>query len=287
MGLLGRRHSIRVGIDYRQVKSPLEPPNVEPYAFFSTPTQILNGSPLLPYVFRFLPATPVLNQLAVFVQDEWRLHPRLNLSLGLRWEVDPPPTEAAWQRCVYTAWEYQRSQLSEVAPQGTPLWKTPWFNFAPRLGAAWSVHNQPGSQTVIRFGGGAFFDSLEEIATLGYDYLGFSASKLWPGATIPFTVNQLDIPITANPPYTSTAIVAFPTHLQLPYTLEWNVSLQQGIGQNQSVTLSYVAAEGRRLIGLQQLYLDGLQSRNLAPSIISRPALLRTIKPFNCNINVP
>jgi hypothetical protein len=256
VSLLGRRHSISLGVDYRHVKSPLQPPNVEPYAFFSTPTQTLNGSPLLPYVFRFLPATPVLNQLAVFVQDEWRVHPRLNLSLGLRWEVDPPPTEQHGNDAYTLLGNINDPTSLTVAPQGTPLWKTPWFNFAPRIGAAWAVHNQPGLQTVIRFGGGAFFDSLEEIATLGYDYLGFSASKLWPGATIPFTVNQLDIPITADPPYTSTAIVAFPRHLQLPYTLEWNVSLQQGIGQNQSVTLSYVAAEGRRLIGLQQLYLE-------------------------------
>lgn len=29
----------------------------------------------------------------LFAQDELRVHPRLNLSLGLRWEVSPPPTE--------------------------------------------------------------------------------------------------------------------------------------------------------------------------------------------------
>jgi hypothetical protein len=36
--------------------------------------------------------------------------------------------------------------------------------------------------------------------------------------------------------------------LQLPYTLEWNVSVQQAIGRSQAVTMSYVAANGRRLL---------------------------------------
>lgn len=35
---------------------------------------------------------------------------------------------------------------------------------------------------------------------------------------------------------------------ELPYTLQWNVALQQAIGQSQSFTLSYVGAAGRRLL---------------------------------------
>ena len=30
-----------------------------------------------------------------------------------------------------------------LAPKGTPIWKTPWFNFAPRLGIAWTAQSQP------------------------------------------------------------------------------------------------------------------------------------------------
>lgn len=258
VGFLGHSHSIKVGIDYRRVKSPLEPPSIEPYAYFSSTTQILGGAPALPYIFRFLPATPVFNQTAVFVDDQWRLRPSLTLSLGLRWEVDPPPTEEHGDDAYTLLGNINDPSSLSVAPQGTELWKTSWYNFAPRLGAAWSIRNKPNFQTVLRSGGGVFFDSLEDIATVGYDDLGFHATKVATGATIPFTLSQLNVPISVTPPYTSATITAFPKHLQLPYTLEWNVSIQQGMGNHQTVTLSYVGAEGRRLIGLQQRSLTAL-----------------------------
>jgi hypothetical protein len=256
--ILRANHSISVGINYRRIISPLEPPNVEPYALFETTPQILAGKPAAPYVFRFLPSTPVFNEGAAFIQDEWRVHPRLSLSLGLRWDVDPPPTEEHGDDAYTLLGNINVPSSLSVAPRGTPLWKTPWYNFAPRLGAAWSIRTQPGWQTVLRAGGGAFYDTLSQISTIGYDDLGFSNIQVATGATIPYTAAQLNIPVNANPPYTSKVIAASPEHLQQPYTLEWNVSMQQGIGTNQSLTLSYVGSNGRRLIGLQEKSLSAL-----------------------------
>jgi hypothetical protein len=54
-------------------------------------------------------------------------------------------------------------------------------------------------------------------------------------------------------PYTSAIPYAFPAHLQPPYTLQWNVGLQQALGKDTAVTLSYVAASGRRLLQNQLL----------------------------------
>lgn len=252
ISILSRQHVLKFGVDYRHIKSVLAPPNVEPYAVFTTPQQILSAAPASPYVFRFLPATPLFNQTALFAQDEWHVHPKFNLSLGLRWELNPPPTEEHGHDAYTLLGNINNPASLSLAPQGTPLWKTSWYNFAPRLGAAWTAHDQPGRQTVVRLGGGVFFDSANEVATIGYSGLGFRASQLQAGAHIPFTPTQLNIPVTASAPYTSATITAFPAHLQLPYTLQWNASLQQGLGSNQSVTISYVAADGRRLTGLQQ-----------------------------------
>ncbi|MGZ7033023.1 MAG: WD40/YVTN/BNR-like repeat-containing protein, partial [Thermoanaerobaculia bacterium] len=44
-----------------------------------------------------------------------------------------------------------------------PLWPVTYRNFAPRLGAAWRVRK--GGQTVLRAGGGLFYDSSLSIAT--------------------------------------------------------------------------------------------------------------------------
>src|SRR6185437_10887049 len=49
-------------------------------------------------------------------------------------------------------------------------------------------------------------------------------------------------------------------HLQLPYTLQWNVSLEQTLGESQSLTASYVGADGRRLIQKQSENINALNS---------------------------
>src|SRR6185437_11018048 len=252
VGVLAGHHTFKIGVDYRRLKTELMPPDLETYTYFSAPQQVLSGSPIVPYVIRYVSATPVFNETAVFVQDEWRVRPALSLSYGLRWEFDPPPTEQHGNNAYTLHGDISDPASLTLAPRNTPLWQASKYNVAPRFGVAWIVHNRPGGQTVVRAGGGAFFDSLNEVAALGYSGLGFRAMATRSGATLPFTANQLIVPIAIAPPYTAVTITAFPTHLQLPYTLQWNTSLQQSLGPNQSMTISYVAAEGRRLVGLQE-----------------------------------
>jgi hypothetical protein len=50
--------------------------------------------------------------------------------------------------------------------------------------------------------------------------------------------------------------VAFgsPPHLQLPYTLQWNASLEQALGKSQTLTLSYVGSHASRLLQESTFY---------------------------------
>lgn len=255
IGVLLGHHSFKFGVDFRHLKSLLTPPDVEPYGYFSAAQQILSGKPGTPLVLRYAPATPLFNQTGLFAEDEWRASSTVSVSYGVRWDLNPPPTEQHGFDAYTLKGSIDQPSSLTVAPRGTALWKTSWYNFAPRLGIAWIAHHQAGLQTVIRAGGGVFFDSLNEVAAEGYSGLGFRANATATGASIPFTPSQLNVPITVNAPYTAATITAFPTHLQLPYTLQWNVSLQQSFGTNQSLTMSYVGANGRRLIGLQEKLL--------------------------------
>jgi TonB-dependent receptor-like protein len=188
-------------------------------------------------------------QLAVFAQDQWHINSRVNLSFGLRWEIDPPPTEAHGNDAFTLRGNPFDASSLTVDPRGTALWHTPWYNFAPRLGVAWTAHMTPGHETILRAGGGVFFDSPDEVATMGFSQLGFRAFNVLNGATLPFTTAQLNVPITTTAPYTNAVIIAFPPHLQLPYTLEWNAALQQALGNTQSFTLSasyYLGASRQR-----------------------------------------
>lgn len=189
-------------------------------------------------------AEPVFNEASLFIQDEWHVSSRVNLSLGLRWEASPPPKGADGVDAYTLLGSVGSPSSLTLAPRGTPLWKTTWFDLAPQLGVAWVAHNTPGRETVVRTGGGVFFDSRNQIASYGFAGLGFSAASLLENAPPPVTGSQLDFSVAPSAPYTN---FAFPSHLQLPYTLEWNVSIEQPIGKQQALTLSYVGANARRL----------------------------------------
>jgi len=253
------QHQLKLGVDYRRIKSPLIPSSPELFIDFLSPQSILNNKPDIPEILNFEPATPIFNETALFVQDEWRIRPKISLSMGVRWEVNPPPTEERGNDAYTLLGNLDNPASLTLAPQGTSLWKTPWYNFAPRLGLAWTAHDRAGWETVVRTGGGIFFDNANQVASLGYGGgIGFLAYTILSGASIPFTKSQLNVPVSVTPPYTNATIYAFPAHLQQPYTLEWNASIQQALGKAQSLTISYVGANGRRQIGEQELSLGGL-----------------------------
>ena len=245
------KHHIKAGIDYLRIKSPLTPfsPNIE--AIYESENSILTNSADTLIVDKRAAATPIFNEFAAFVQDQWSVTSRLSLSFGLRWEVDPPPTEQHGNDAYTTLGNIDNPSSLSLAPQGTPLWKTGWDNFAPRVGIAWTANDTPGRETVLRTGGGVFFDTANELATQGYGAVGFFADTFSSTAPLPITPDQLTFPLGAVPPYG--AVYAFPSHLQLPYTLEWNASLEQALGKSQAMTISYVGSNGRRLIQEQEL----------------------------------
>lgn len=244
-------HQLKGGLDYRHIKSPLRPYDAAAFTEFLSAKSIINGSPDFALAENAFSSTPVFNETALFIQDEWRVHPRFSLSLGLRWEVNPPPTEQHGDNAYTLLGSISNPSSLSLAPQGTPLYRTTWMNFAPRLGGAWVAHSAEAHETVIRAGGGVFFDTANEVAAGGYSAFGFSTSRVIPGVVLPFTPSELTVPFSVTPPYTSASIYAFPSHLQLPYTLEWNTSIQQAFGKTQALTISYVAANGRRQLEKQ------------------------------------
>jgi len=172
--------------------------------------------------------------------------------------VDPPPHGANGNDAYTLLGNIGEPESLTLAPRGTPLWKTSWFNFAPRVGIAWSVHNRSGWETVVRAGGGVFFDTNNQVASQGFQEFGFSAVAQYFGAPLPANPAQLDFTPSAAAPYTSSPIDAFPAHLQMPYTFQYNLSLQQAIHKTQAITVSYVGATGRRLTAEQELSLAAL-----------------------------
>ena len=77
------------------------------------------------------------DEVAVFVQDSWRVSPRLTLNGGLRWEGGFNPTPEANNDFMLNALEGVTFPLGRtVEPTQIPDQTNQW---APRLGFAWDV----------------------------------------------------------------------------------------------------------------------------------------------------
>jgi len=251
------KHLVKAGVDYRRLISKLSPVAVQVQAAYYTPASALANSGTL-YLSKQLSATPVYNETAAYVQDEWRVRRSLNLSLGLRWEVNPPVGETNGNLPYTLTGSLSNPSSLGFAPRGTSLWNTAWYSFAPRLGVAWTAHDAAGWQTVVRAGGGVFYDTANQIAARGFYSVGFVAYQPLSSASLPVVPSQLAFSPSGYPPYSGTVVYAYPKHLQMPYSLQWNVALEQSLGKSQSLTLNYVAANGRRLLSFQQFSLAAL-----------------------------
>jgi carboxypeptidase family protein len=246
------RHVMKFGVDYRHLTSAGEyqNPYVE-YEFASAGSLQANTADFA-FAQAIATARPYFQNFSAFVQDEWRIGSRLTLSSGLRWEVNPPPG-ASKGNLPYTVQGNSLATLT-LAPQGMALWQTGLHNLAPRLGLAYVLRDSVNFETVVRAGGGVFFDTGQQFGAVGYSGPGFSASNVFfRSLSFPGPLGEVDPPIAnpPSPPYGTT--YAFPRHLQLPYAYQANVSVQQSLGKSQAVSLSYVGGFGRKLLELNQV----------------------------------
>jgi len=253
------RHNFKFGVDYRRTATatPL-PVNYVQAGYFSEAEVLLNNPGIL-RVFRS-PVTmrPVYQNFSAFAQDEWTVSSRLNVSLGVRWELNPAPRDAGGNQ-PYTIDQITNLATAKVAPAGTALWATTYRNFAPRVGAAYRIHLAPKFETVLRSGAGLFYDTGNTQASQGYLFgIGRTSSKAFSNSPFPLTQQQLDsIPApNTNAPYLSN-VYAFDPNLKLPYTVQWNAALEQQLGGSQTLTVSYVGSAAHRLLS-QILYAPGL-----------------------------
>ena len=247
-----RNHLFRFGVDEQHISSHLTPPSLSILADFFTLDSLLNNAASDLVISQSTPANPVLNELGLFAEDAWKLSSRLNVSAGLRWDVSPAPKGQHGQDAYTALGDVSAPVTLQLASRGTPLWHTSWSNFAPRLGAAWQVKNEPGKELIVRAGGGIFFDTAIQPALRAFNGIGFTSYAHFLNAPVPATPSQINVSTTVEAPYTNQQVFSFSPHLQLPYSWQWNIGVEQALGKNQSITLSYVGANGRRLLVEQQ-----------------------------------
>ncbi len=215
------------------------------------------------------------NVTAGYVQDEWRIHPRLTLNLGLRYEYAAPFTEA---RDHFLNLDY--STLPN-APRLVPVHSAgnPDFNdFAPRVGLAWRLPKiLPGGPTVFRAGYGIYYNS--EIAVESYDLV-------LNGLVNQINQTQGDRPpvLTTRNGFPSTSETGFPSYFGLdpkartPYVQQWMGGFQHELPGRLLLELDYMGSKGTDLGRFRQFNTPAHveTGENLPP----RPGDLQALRTF-------
>lgn len=154
-----------------------------------------------------------------------------------------PAPKAVGEARLATLDQIENLATAQLMPEGTPLWKTQYANLAPRLGLAYRLRDAAGWETVLRAGGGLFYDTGNTQGGGGY-YFGtretFNTTGLSfpvPAATIPeLSINRND------------SVYAFDPNLKLPRAWHWNVSIEQALGSRQTIKVGYVASAATELL---------------------------------------
>ena len=250
-------HQLKFGVDYRWLAPFTSPFSYRHFFFFSgattAPGGALSGTVSFAQPTAYQGSALLSQNFSLYGQDNWKVTPRLTVMYGLRWDINPPLKGKNSANDPFTVVGLNDPVTMTLAPRGTALYKTTYGNVAPRLGVAYQFHGLRDWDAVLRAGFGIFFDvgqgSLGGVASF-FPYLISKNLSL-----VPFplsSTNAAPPAFTANPPV-STIFVADP-HLKLPRTYQWNVALEQSIGNNQSLSVAYVAAIGRDLLRATQLF---------------------------------
>ncbi len=244
-------HGLKFGVDVRRLSPSFEFGSYIQQVIFADVPSAESGSPLFSIITADRPGTLFFHNVGAFAQDTWRVNSRLTVTYGIRWDIDVAPTAGdGVSLAAVTGFNLGNLSTLALAPAGTTVFNTRYNNVAPRLGVAYQISQNPQWQTVLRGGSGIFYD-------LATSEIGNSLHEgVYPFGAIAFTLGgsfPLDPAAAAPPPITAAQLASgdlFATdpHLKLPYTVQWNLSLEQALGTQQTVSASYLGAAGRRLL---------------------------------------
>ena len=193
------------------------------------------------------------NSHGFYIQDSIRWTPRFTMNLGLRWDYFGVAHE---KDGLFYRFD---TAAGEEVPAGQ-LYDKDFNNFAPRISFAYDVTGK--GKTVIRGGWGLFYDAFAQDIFLGhfpwncFFCPGPAYSGIGPAAIsdLGLTGGFLD-PNTAvfSSPSASPEFFGADQKLRTPYVQNFNLNIQQAIGNRAVLQVGYVGTKGTKLFRFRDI----------------------------------
>lgn len=243
------RHALKFGADWRRLTPTFSDDPYQDSMVLTSLANIQQGTAAEVLIAATAPGKPILDNLSLYAQDHWKIFPRLTADYGLRWEFNPRPGPS---NGLYPATLTSSDILTaQLAPPGTPAFQTDGHSFAPRFGFAWNAIASHTHPLTVRGGFGIFFDTGQTTAAAAYAgfFPFFHNQPAQFNVPLPLSSTILAPPsltTVPTPPYFSMAFVD--PHLTMPYTEEWNISFDEVLSAKNTITVSYVGNNGKKLL---------------------------------------
>jgi hypothetical protein len=236
---------------------------------------------------------------AAFIQDDWKVTPKLTVNFGMRIEHETPVTER-FNRAILgfegtvtnplsaqALANYAKSPVSGIpsfqvlggldyvgGSNGRSLWSGQSIEYLPRIGLAYQV----APKTVIRTGFGMYYDTLgiyrSPAIQTGFtastplvasynNGVTYAASFANPFPTGLIAPSGTSLGLATN---LGQAITVYPNYRPLPYAERWSFDLQREMPGGFLLDLAYVGNHAVHLSVTRQLNNTPLQYLSTSPT---------------------
>ena len=239
------RHTLKAGLDIRHAVThdTLEP---QEFLAFDGIGNFGVGQALQLSTLGYTEVGVQNTNYGFFVQDDFRVTPRLTVNLGLRYEYN-------------TVLQGDRIGNFDIAtltldPIGKPLYEPDRNNFGPRIGFSWDPFGH--GKTVVRGGFGLFYSPMLTGAALGLaanyqQSFNFNFFDLLFGTRTCDPAYGLTYPVPDPLPTCTPALPANVTGLDQnvrdTYSMHWSLGMQREVTKNTILEVSYVGNRGVKL----------------------------------------
>ena len=206
-----------------------------------------------------------------FVQDDWKLSPRLTVNLGARYDYESIPGQQA------------SLVVANFAPSANNI--SDKNNISPRAGFAYDPFGL--GKTVVRGGFGIYYGRIPNVNILGARFAsGASAGQLSYNIPSPTSAGAPLLPtLPASFTGQTPDIQYIDSHLQNPYTEQFDLAVQQNLGWDTIFSVSYLGALGRELPNSLNLNVNPANAYTVNYTVL--PGTDGTCGPVSCGTVLP